>query len=295
MKYIKITCCVILLYILLIPCGCSETDQVQESDEMLITFDMQHPALARATTSAFEKQDQIGVYMTGHGIPLEVAGNFLNNERLTFDGTKWNPARKLYWDEGSFDVFAYYPYIPSPSGVDDLPFSVALDQSATSTDSGLDGYEASDFLWATDQNVTASDSPVSLSFKHRMSKMVVRLMKGKDYDGDIPEDAEVYIHNTVPSATIDLSVGIVTRNTHGTAQTIKAKKVNKTQYTAIVVPQRLTNQVPLVEVVMKGVSYMVESKFVFNPGIQHTLSVTISKNPEQVKIEIGGEIEDWED
>ena len=47
MKYIKITCCVILLYILLIPCGCSETDQVQESDEMLITFDMQHPALAK--------------------------------------------------------------------------------------------------------------------------------------------------------------------------------------------------------------------------------------------------------
>lgn len=295
MKYIKITCCVILLYILLIPCGCSETDQVQESDEMLITFDMQHPALARATTSAFEKQDQIGVYMTGHGIPLEVAGNFLNNERLTFDGTKWNPARKLYWDEGSFDVFAYYPYIPSLSGVDDLPFSVALDQSVTSTDSGLDGYEASDFLWATDQNVTASDSPVSLSFKHRMSKMVVRLMKGKDYDGDIPEDAEVYIHNTVPSATIDLSVGIVTRNTHGTAQTIKAKKEKEMRYSAIVVPQRLTNQVPLVEVVMKGVSYMVESKFVFKPGIQHTLSVTISKNPEQVKIEIGGEIEDWED
>lgn len=95
MKYIKITCCVILLYILLIPCGCSETDQVQESNEMLITFDMQHPALARATTSAFEKQDQIGVYMTGHGIPLEVAGNFLNNELLTFDGTKWNPAQKV--------------------------------------------------------------------------------------------------------------------------------------------------------------------------------------------------------
>lgn len=76
---------------------------------------------------------------------------------------------------------------------------------------------------------------------------------------------------------------------------LRRKKVNKTQYTAIVVPQRLTNQVPLVEVVMKGVSYMVESKFVFKPGIQHMLSVTISKNPEQVKIEIGGEIEDWED
>ncbi|MFR7879800.1 MAG: hypothetical protein ACLU4J_27255 [Butyricimonas paravirosa] len=62
MKYIKITCCVILLYILLIPCGCSETDQVQESDEMLITFDMQHPALARATTSAFENRIRLSIH-----------------------------------------------------------------------------------------------------------------------------------------------------------------------------------------------------------------------------------------
>lgn len=123
--------------------------------------------------------------------------------------------------------FRLLPVHPLSFGRGRSAFFCGMDQSATSTDSGLDGYEASDFLWATDQNVTASDSPVSLSFKHRMSKMVVRLMKGKDYDGDIPEDAEVYIHNTVPSATIDLSVGIVTRNTHGTAQTIKAKKVNK--------------------------------------------------------------------
>ena len=43
---------------------------------------------------------------------------------------------------------------------------------------------------------------------------------------------------------------------------------------------------------MKGVAYLVESRFVFKPGIQHTITVVISKNPEQVKIEIGGEIED---
>ena len=45
---------------------------------------------------------------------------------------------------------------------------------------------------------------------------------------------------------------------------------------------------------MKGVSYLVESSFVFKPGIEHVLSVVIDKNPEQVKIEIGGEIETWE-
>lgn len=46
---------------------------------------------------------------------------------------------------------------------------------------------------------------------------------------------------------------------------------------------------------MKGVSYLVESSFLFKPGIQHTVSITIEKNPEQVKIDIGGEIEDWEE
>ena len=66
------------------------------------------------------------------------------------------------------------------------------------------------------------------------------------------------------------------------------------QYSAILVPQRIDNSKPLVEVVMKGVAYLVESRFVFKPGIQHTITVVISKNPEQVKIEIGGEIEDWD-
>ena len=59
-------------------------------------------------------------------------------------------------------------------------------------------------------------------------------------------------------------------------------------------PQRIDNSKPLVEVVMKGVAYLVESRFVFKPGIQHTVTVVISKNPEQVKIEIGGEIENWD-
>lgn len=36
-----------------------------------------------------------------------------------------------------------------------------------------------------------------------------------------------------------------------------------------------------------------ESTFVFKQGICHNVTLILSKNPEQVKIEIGGEIEDW--
>jgi hypothetical protein len=44
---------------------------------------------------------------------------------------------------------------------------------------------------------------------------------------------------------------------------------------------------------MKGVSYLYESKFLFKPGVQHNVQLIISKNPEQVKIEIGGELVNW--
>ena len=113
-------------------------------------------------------------------------------------------------------------------------------------------------------------------------------------EGDLPEDAEVYIHNTVTSATADLSVGIVTRDSHGTPETIRAKYLGNHRYAAIIVPQRLNNRQPLVEVVMKGVSYLYESKFLFKSGVQHNVLLAVSKNPEQVKIEVGGEWENWD-
>lgn len=44
-----------------------------------------------------------------------------------------------------------------------------------------------------------------------------------------------------------------------------------------------------------GVSYLVESKFVFRSGMQHTINLTLNNNPDMVRIEIGGEIENgWE-
>ncbi|MDO5527468.1 MAG: hypothetical protein Q4F85_15450 [Prevotella sp.] len=59
-------------------------------------------------------------------------------------------------------------------------------------------------------------------------------------------------------------------------------------------PQRLDNRVPFVEVIMKGVSYLFESKFLFKSGVNHLVNLVIDDNPENVKIDIGGEIENWQ-
>ena len=119
------------------------------------------------------------------------------------------------------------------------------------------------------------------------------MIKGDNYEGELPENATVYVHNTVPSATIDIEAGIVTKITRGAQQTITACKTGPTDYSAIIVPQRIENRVPLIEIVMEGVSFLFESKFQFKPGVHHIVNLVIEDNPDKIKIEIGGEITDW--
>ena len=226
-------------------------------------------------------------------MPLEIGGNALNNEPLTLTSGKWTPGKNLFWDEGTYNAYAYYPYM-NVTSIEDQPVSVATDQSSAETNGTLSGYEASDLLYAKTSNVAASTSPVTLSFKHVMSKLTIRLVKGEDFEGEMPTDAEIFIHNTVPTATFDFSAGIVTRDVKGKRATIKARQESNFQFGAIIVPQRLDNRVPLVEVVMKGVSFLFESKFLFKPGVDHLVNLVITDNPEKVKIEVGGEVENWQ-
>lgn len=132
-----------------------------------------------------------------------------------------------------------------------------------------------------------------MKFSHILSKLTVRLVKGPDFEGDMPANPTVLIHNTVPDATIDLTAGVATRDARRTVQTIRAMKSGDGAFTAIIVPQRLDNRVPLVEVIMNQVSYLYESRFIFKPGVHHTVSLVLDKNPEQLKIEIGGELTGW--
>lgn len=275
-------------------CSKNETDFMPTSN--LMQFVAEYPT-TRATASSFEAGDAMGVYVSRYedemATPLQVSGNYANNVKSVFDGDKWLNSSAIYWAEGKFDVYAYYPY-NKPASVDEYKFSVALDQTTEESTDVLSGYEASDFLWAKASGISKMDE-VPLSFKHCLSKVVINLVKGEEYEGNIPSEAIVRIHNTIPAAIIDLSTGVVTKNGYESAKSITAKKVSDGVYTAIVVPQRIENRLPLIEVLSHGVSYLVESKFVFRSGTQHVINLTLNNNPDKVKIEIGGEIDNgWE-
>lgn len=264
-----------------------------DNAKMKMAFTFNLPSQSRATETSFLKGDKVGMYVSETSLPLEIAGNIVNNAMFTFDGSNWTSARQLYWDPGEYNAYAYYPYQAEITSVTDMPFSVATDQTVPAQGGSLSAYEQSDFLYANALKLAPSSDPVNLTFSHILSKLTIRLVKGEDYEGDIPEEATVYIHNTVPEATIDIAAGVATKAPKGTVKTIKASRVNSSNYTAIVIPQRLNNRVPLVEIVANGVSFMYESKFLFKPGVHHLVTLVLDKNPEQLKIEIGGEITGW--
>ena len=284
----------ILAVATLLMVSCSKNEEILVSEESVMQITATHPSATRATATVFEDGDKIGVYVTDYtgdvASPLQISGNWANNVATTYDGSVWSTVKKIFWSENKMDVYGYYPYM-TPSSIDLHPFAVALDQSIEGENGVLGGYEASDLLWAKTSAVTQDGGAVPLEFKHRCSKLVVKLVKGEDYEGDFPSIASLYIHNVVPTATIDFTTGAVVKDIFGEPTTIKARKVADDTYEAIIVPQRITSRRPFLELISGKISYLWEDTFYFKAGVQHTISLTINANPDQLKVEIGGEIE----
>lgn len=286
MKNIYLLCCVGALAVL--P-GCSEQGPCREGETMMRFV----PSLpeTRATDSAFEKGDSFGIYAVeykeGRPSPLQISGNWGNNSKSSFDGTKWTVTPPVWWkDDTKFDVIAYYPYDGKVNSVDEYRFELAEDQRNG-------GYTMSDFMWAKTAGVERSEGDIALNFKHKLSRLDINLVKGEDYEGSLPANAEVRILNTTTSAIIDFETGDVQKDPYGTERTILARQTGTGKYSAIIVPQKLLNQIPLVEIIANDVSYLVSTRFIFEQGTRHTINITLSSDPEKVVINIGGGIQNW--
>jgi hypothetical protein len=287
---------ILTLALPLLLAACSKEVRTEDPG-MEIRFNVTYPALTRATSTGFESGDTVGLWMTeyvsGAASPLRISGNAVNNAALICDGSSWKTSPTVYWNRGvKYDVYGYYPYDPSPASADEYRFSVATDQSAVPADGSLGGYEASDFLWAKTTGVKYPDA-VTLSFSHKMSRVVVNLVKGSGYEGEFPDDLAVTVHSVAVDAIVDLGSGDVVKDPKGRTGSVKLRKEGDGRYAGIVVPQRLDDRKPLVEVAAGDVSYLLESRFVFRSGMQHSITVTLNSDPDKVSIEIGGTVVDW--
>ena len=176
----------------------------------------------------------------------------------------------------------------------------AADQSIPTADGILGGYEASDLMWAKAEKVlppTADEnSSVQLQFNHMMTRVVVDIVRGAQYEGELPDDIAVHLYNTATTAVVDWTKGSLKAFSQGGHMTITMRKVDGDTFDAIVVPQFIERRTPLVEITMGGIAYLLETSISLRPGKQHTFTVTLNTSPDQEKIEISieGDVGGWE-
>lgn len=283
--------------------GCSNNEALEDSNnrEIKVVAELN----SRATMTAFETGDRMSLFAVeyvGNDVkPMQVGGNYLNNEEMVYDGAKWASNRTLYWSESACDFYGIYPYQDIQS-VDNVLFEVKTDQSVPESAETLGAYEASDLMWAKAEKVSRTpDGSVKLQFHHMMSRLVVDVVKGPKFEGEIPDDIVVHVYNTATTAKVNWQTGALEKYAYSPKKTINMRpQVNEGAETrtfdAIIVPQFIERTTPLIEITMGGIAYLLNYSMSFRPGYQHTITVTLNTSPDQEKLEIqiDGEVEGWQ-
>ena len=252
--------------------------------ETLIPINISVSPYTKATDSAYESGDKVGLYVVNSGTAFTNSGNHADNIAFTFTGSTWDGASDLYWKDQTTaaSFYCYYPYISSISNVKEIPFTVKTDQST------IEGYKASELLWGAKSNVSPTSDVVDITTTHRMSNILVYVLPGNGYTAETirQEGVQVTINNLKVNATMDAENGTVTAT--GNVADITPYPEGD-HFRALVPPQAIDNQT-LISLKVGSYSFSIKETIAFKSNTQHKISLTVNKISEGINIGIG----DWE-
>lgn len=283
----------IISAVVLSVCGCGKTpvagpETPDTPDPLKIPINLSTDIWSKATDSAFETNDKVGIYTVNYvnGAPgtLTTSGNHLDNVSFTYNGSVWNPATPVYWKDETTpaDFYCYYPYTGSVGDVTALAFSVKEDQST------LANYKASELLWGKTEGAKPSADPVNITTRHAMSNLIIYVVPGNGYTEETlaAETVSVSIASVMTSAKINLATGKVSAT--GAAGTVAPYK-ESSYWRALIVPQDVVGA-ELVKVTVGEKTYTLNQTVSFESNKQYKCTITVNRVSEGVNIGIGG----WE-
>ena len=258
--------------------GCSDdffggSTEQHEGNRIQLSGDIDQLAVTRVNDNGFCNGDVMGVYIVDYegNNPgtLKVSGNRGDNVRHTFDepNYKWSSAYDLYWKDKHthIDVYGYYPFA-NPESIEDYQFEVQKDQSTTTAEGEMGGYEASDFLWGKVPDVAPTTSVIRLPLAHRMSNARVTLIQGSGFaDGEWANTKKIVLTaNVARKASINLSTGEIKAAGSAESTMTIPSRVND-EWRTIVVPQTVAAGTTLFSITIGGVPY----KFTKNEALTY--------------------------
>ena len=257
--------------------GCSDdffgSSEQHDSNRIQLSGDIDQIAVTRVNDNGFCNGDVMGVYIVDYdgNTPgtLKVSGNRGDNVRHTFDepNYKWSSAYDLFWKDKHthIDVYGYYPFA-NPESIEDYQFEVQKDQSTTTSEGEMGGYEASDFLWGKVADVAPTTSVIRLPLAHRMSNARVTLIQGSGFaEGEWANTKKIVLTaNVARKASINLSTGAIKAAGSAESTMTIPSRVND-EWRTIVVPQTVAAGTTLFSITIGGVPY----KFTKNEALTY--------------------------
>ena len=237
--------------------------------------------ITRATDTAFENGDKVGIFIVNQPNTLKASGNYVDNMGFTYSG-KWSSETPIYWQDETTkaDFYCYYPYASSLSSIDAYPFTIKADQSTSAN------YKASDFLWGKTTGVSPTKESVGITVSHLMSNVVIKLVAGSGYTESDMKNASVTICGLKTNSIINLTTGEVSASGSATDITPIAES---NYLRALVVPQSVVNA-DIIKVTIGSTVYKLNQSVEFKAGKQHTCTITVEGKNQGVNIGING----WE-
>ncbi len=250
-------------------CTSDEEDQMTTGSNELVplnivaNIDVQARGTTRASETAWEEGDQIGVYITNHGtqtINTETTAGA--NLKFTFDdGANYETygntyrlftpsARKFYLSSTYVDVYGYYPYSATKKdGTTPLdPKAIEVDLSELVSPTSDTNLNDLDLMRARTANMNNNNAKVELLFQHRMAKLVFNLKQGDTMLPNELKDA-TYLNVTIDGQPVEATYNIyedaftieATSNTFTPIRAATAPLGYDRSYETIVLPNGTNN------------------------------------------------------
>ncbi len=248
----------------------------------------------RVTDTAFEDDDQVGVYVVNRigdkQASLLASGNHADNARFTYHGT-WTPDQPLYWlDEDTHaDFYLYSPYDSQMGDPHHWSVTVPTDQS---TEAAM---RQADMLVGRTMDVAPAAQAVHISARHLMSRMEVVLQPGDGFTREELLQAQVEVSLCRIRTLASIDIATATATAMGEAQaTLRPWQSDTLRYVATIVPQEV-GEGTLINVLVNGDRYRLSRAVTFRAGTIHRATVTLKRAQGSVSVGITGWETDGED
>ena len=234
---------------------------------------------SRAIDNNWEAGDEIGVYMQNADAAtsyLNTNVKYTNSDENTNGFTSETPITYPGGDVTLVNFMAVYPY---NENVTDGNYSFTLG----------DNLSDNDIMYASSPLVEAGTNNVDLTFKHKLSKIVLNI---KDENGNPLNDATVSIDKQCKEGVLNMSDGTVTAK-EAAEYNSSLQFVNKTngQYEAIVLPDEAREG----RIILVKTSDPIDN-ISFDSSKRYTFPVVLySKDPSVEQPGLVPDIDNWTD